>query len=132
MAQRLVLACVSTFVSSSKPGVASLVITILCTAALAVHMRAAPLHNSASQLLQSVLLVCLIAVSVCSVPFATALEAATVPTQSTPSDDLAHALDTVFRYAAPIAAIAAAYTTPMLSRVVKIKLLPRIRGHRSS
>lgn len=75
MGQRVLLGLVFTFVPASAPATQSLVLTLLCVGFLVAHTTASPFVDPQSQTLQTVLLYCLIAVSLSSMPGAISVEA---------------------------------------------------------
>ena len=80
--------------------------TLLCVGFLVAHAWVRPLRASDAQALQCGLLVCLVAVSLCSAPFADSGEKA-IATVTSRADDFAAALAPVVSIAVPVLLVAA-------------------------
>lgn len=111
MAQRLVLAALSVFLSSSRPAVAVQAVTLLCVALLLLHVLVGPLHSPGARRLQTVLLFSLTAVALASSPAADRQEAAsTASGPGAPSEKTAHSLRLVFGAVVPVVALVASFS----------------------
>jgi hypothetical protein len=111
MGQRLVLAAVYTFGSSGQPGVSVLVCTLVCVAALLVHVSCDAFRHRGAQHLQTALLACLTAVALSSGPYADAMETASV-SLSVPSERAARRVHILFGIAVPVCAVVCTYVGP--------------------
>jgi hypothetical protein len=119
MSQRLLLASVSTFVSSSRPGVSVLLCTVLCLLSCVLHTVVPAFRDGATRYLQTAFLLCLTVVSLSSAPLAQALESATV-SLALPSDTAAQWLFVTFWYFVPCIAVLVALGVPVLLKRLSV------------
>jgi hypothetical protein len=106
-----ILALIYTF-ASSDPGVQSLLLTLTCTAFLAVHLLMLPLRSQQSQTLQSMLLFCLVGVAMSELPFTIQLEKGVASSQAGvkfSSDTVGRWMQVAFRVVLPVMAVVSTY-----------------------
>ena len=108
MAQRLLLAAVSTFLGSYQPGTAALVVTALCVLCAVANAALAPLRAPVAQHLQTVLLACLCVVALSGTPNAQAREAACA-SRSLPSEGVAGGMALLFGVVVPVVSVGCVY-----------------------
>ena len=103
----------SPFPLTQQPGVQALVSTLVCLVAVLAHVTFRPLHNAASQHMQTGLLLCLAVVALASVPLAEREEAAlAVSSTRVTSTNVADALTVTFGTVVPVVLLALAYAVP--------------------
>ena len=98
-----------------QPAVQVLVSTLVCLVAVLAHVTFRPLHNAASHLMQTGLLLCLCIVALASVPLAEREEAALAASSESTrvkSADVANALTVTFGTVVPVVLLALAYAVP--------------------
>lgn len=113
MVQRAVLAALSVFLASSRPGVGVQASTLLSMGFLLLQVVVGPLRDPAAQRLQGVLLFSLAVLALASAPAAERQESASVATGfGAPSESLARGLRVVFGSVVPLVAVVASFCPP--------------------
>ncbi len=122
MGQRVLLGLVFTFAPASAPAAQSVVLTLLCVVFLVAHMIASPFVDKHSQALQSVLLCCLVAVSLSSVPGAVSVEtvcSGAGDSSNTPVHQVSQALQVWAGVVVPVCALVVSYAHKAMWRCVR-------------
>jgi hypothetical protein len=91
---------------TAHPGLQSLLLTLLCLVFTALHCTLAPLRDKQSNQLQTVLMVCLTALALCSCPAADAIERSSPSGAPTVSDDFSRVGQTLFGVVVPVMVVA--------------------------
>jgi glucose uptake protein GlcU len=100
-----VLALVFTL-GTAHPGLQSLLLTLLCLGFTVLHCNLAPLRDEQSNHLQTILMVCLTALALCSCPAADAIERSSPSDAQTVSDGFSRVGQTLFGVVVPVMAVA--------------------------